>query len=530
ELQELVNKAHQRQIKVILDIVINHLCDSQTNYEKPADHYRCSNDLNANNWNGTPGGSPGQGKLKFSSQFFPPFKSQYFFNRCGANSPSDMEGTEPASVYGDFVAEMFDFDTRNYDLQEIFTELHKYWIAYADVDGFRLDAAKHVSEDFIAYFSTQTRDYARSIGKKNFLVVGEVAGPSDWIARRLGNMLSHPADPNQHGLVPQSLTNRLLAIKDIYNQNPVAPYPGMNAAFAFAQGGTAKEVLHGKRPSFALEAYFKSDDHLEVSRQSDYRLNWNLLEIHDWPRFASLSKKSPETSILGLAYLAFSEGTPVIYYGMEQGFNGDCHFDKMKVGNAAQEIQKICSEGHAHGLFRQDMFQGGYVRLGSSVEKIDQLAYIGLPDQGSLLLSDWRQDPYLDRSHPVYQASRRFFHLRKSCPALRYGQTQFRWVNYNSKGLLAFSRIDRVSSREILVLLNTDIHWMGIPEVTVNEKISNTIWVNMLNLNEQAVTNGRGRLSFGPLNIEPLGVKIFIPKEQVGTFNPEVGIPTCLQQ
>src|SRR3712207_8556121 len=44
--------------------------------------------------------------------------------------------------------------------QRIFTDLQKYWIAYADVDGFRLDAGKHVTEDFLAYFSTQIRDYA----------------------------------------------------------------------------------------------------------------------------------------------------------------------------------------------------------------------------------------------------------------------------------------------------------------------------------------------------------------------------------
>ena len=47
----------------------------------------------------------------------------------------------------------------------------EYWIAYADIDGFRLDAAKHVTDDFLAYFSTHIREYAKTIGKENFMVM-----------------------------------------------------------------------------------------------------------------------------------------------------------------------------------------------------------------------------------------------------------------------------------------------------------------------------------------------------------------------
>jgi glycosidase len=41
----------------------------------------------------------------------------------------------------------------------------KYWLAYADLDGFRLDAVKHITDDFVAFFSTEvsTRDCARSV-------------------------------------------------------------------------------------------------------------------------------------------------------------------------------------------------------------------------------------------------------------------------------------------------------------------------------------------------------------------------------
>lgn len=524
DLRELSKEAHRRGLKVVLDLVVNHMCDAQTYYKKEADHYRCSNDLNASNWNGSPSGSPGQGELSFSSRFFPPLKSQYFFNRCGPNSQSDMEGTGPASIYGDFVATMFDLDTRNHDLQEIFTNIYKYWIGYADVDGFRLDAAKHISEDFVAYFSTHIRAYARSIGKNNFLIVGEIAGPSDWIGRRLGKMFSNPNNPNEHGDVPKTLTDRLGTLKTLYLANPSAPYPGLTAAFEFAHGGTARDVLLGLRSPKSLEAHFTSTYFNDIASQNDYRLSWNLLEIHDWPRFSSVHKTSQEKTLLGLGYLAFSEGTPIIYYGMEQGLNGDCHFDKMEVGNAIQKVQSDCL-GSSHALYRQDMFMGGMTRLGSTVPQINQLAYIGLP-----LTKEsprWEDDPYLNRSHKVYQSTQRFLQIKKSCNALKYGKTKFRWVDNNSEGILAFSRVDEPSRDEVLIVLNSAGLSHGIPEMAVKASAKGEKWVNLLNTAEQAWTTGNGSLTFGPLTIRPQSVMAFVPEKNVSLRDEEHGFAIC---
>lgn len=524
DLRELSKEAHRRGLKVVLDLVVNHMCDAQTYYKKEADHYRCSNDLNASNWNGSPSGSPGQGELSFSSRFFPPLKSQYFFNRCGPNSQSDMEGTGPASIYGDFVATMFDLDTRNHDLQEIFTNIYKYWIGYADVDGFRLDAAKHISEDFVAYFSTHIRAYARSIGKNNFLIVGEIAGPSDWIGRRLGKMFSNPNNPNEHGDVPKTLTDRLGTLKTLYLANPSAPYPGLTAAFEFAHGGTARDVLLGLRSPKSLEAHFTSTYFNDIASQNDYRLSWNLLEIHDWPRFSSVHKTSQEKTLLGLGYLAFSEGTPIIYYGMEQGLNGDCHFDKMEVGNAIQKVQSDCL-GSSHALYRQDMFMSGMTRLGSTVPQINQLAYIGLP-----LTKEsprWEDDPYLNRSHKVYQSTQRFLQIKKSCNALKYGKTKFRWVDNNSEGILAFSRVDEPSRDEVLIVLNSAGLSHGIPEMAVKASAKGEKWVNLLNTAEQAWTTGNGSLTFGPLTIRPQSVMAFVPEKNVSLRDEEHGFAIC---
>ena len=51
-----------------------------------------------------------------------------------------------------------------------------FWIAYADVDGFRLDAAKHMGTQALRAFCDSIREFAESIGKERFLLVGEVGG------------------------------------------------------------------------------------------------------------------------------------------------------------------------------------------------------------------------------------------------------------------------------------------------------------------------------------------------------------------
>ena len=51
-----------------------------------------------------------------------------------------------------------------------------FWIAYSDVDGFRIDAAKHMSIEALRTFCDSIREFTQSIGKEHFLLAGEVSG------------------------------------------------------------------------------------------------------------------------------------------------------------------------------------------------------------------------------------------------------------------------------------------------------------------------------------------------------------------
>jgi glycosidase len=58
-------------------------------------------------------------------------------------------------------------------------ECYKFWIAYADLDAFRLDTVKHMGWGPTRYFCNAIHEYAMSIGKDNFMIVGEITGGNE---------------------------------------------------------------------------------------------------------------------------------------------------------------------------------------------------------------------------------------------------------------------------------------------------------------------------------------------------------------
>ena len=55
-------------------------------------------------------------------------------------------------------------------------ECFKYWIAFADLDAFRLDTVKHMGWGPTRYFCNAIHEFAVSIGKDNFYIIGEITG------------------------------------------------------------------------------------------------------------------------------------------------------------------------------------------------------------------------------------------------------------------------------------------------------------------------------------------------------------------
>ena len=55
-------------------------------------------------------------------------------------------------------------------------QVYKSWIAYADVDGFRVDTVKHMDPGATRFFTSVIHEFAQNLGKENFYLIGEITG------------------------------------------------------------------------------------------------------------------------------------------------------------------------------------------------------------------------------------------------------------------------------------------------------------------------------------------------------------------
>lgn len=585
ELRALVVEAHEHGVSVVLDVVVNHMCDHDTHYMGEPDHYVCTDARNDAYWMGQEASEAGTARMNFSSSFFPPFRTDAFFNRCGPNTNDDTSGTGPATVFGDFFGGMFDYNTQNKDFQEIITNLFKYWIAVLDVDGLRLDAAKHVTVDFLAYFSTEVRAYASTLGKTNFLIVGEVAAKVEsWKAMTLGRMMSDPQEPSLHGHVPERLTQCLHGLRTTYLSHPVFPAPGLGSVYNFNVSGTSRYALRCDEPSVHLEDFFGSETERTLLSQSvpqagaapDAHL-WTAIEIHDWPRFLNMHSERLDLLITGLAWLLTAPGSPILYAGIEQGFNGRCP-EAVSIEDPVQraDIEKECHlaakeewGSHPDGLKRQDMFAHGPWRLRSAVAAVNRTAYVGPPaSEVALCQTDrcgaWQTDEMLPRDHVLYRFVQRMIAFRRSCAVISQGATVFHTASSANCGFIAFSRVIVEVARsqvptgrtqrvfrtgghsvcqdvhEVVVLINPggiggggDVH---LAELMLKGEVHRTggqLFVDALNPNRtasvRAAASGEVFLVFDSESghLARGSVSLFMPDGMQQPFDSELGISLC---
>jgi glycosidase len=280
DFRELVRKAHARGMRVVLDMVFNHT--------GPVIEYEG-------------GWRYGSHPKAVKSWKYPLKPSELArpenFHRRG--SIEDWHNEEQTR-YGDFPGGLNHLATDNPATQDLLLHVAKWWIKETDVDGFRLDTYPHVSRLFWDRFFPEVRAFAAGLGKKNFLIMGEIF----------------------HG-DPYALSGELGRGR-------------LDAAYDYPAYFWDQEALHGRSPTSALESSLKGC--LAALGDSVHRLI-RFLDNHDKPRF--LGPGEPlELLRLALAYVLFSIGIPFIYYGTEQGWR------------SSGKDQPLDS-------YREDMFPGG---------------------------------------------------------------------------------------------------------------------------------------------------------------------------
>ena len=174
-------------------------------------------------------------------------------------------------------------------------EIYKTWIRDMGIDGFRIDTMKHVNDEFWQKFGPEVLAYAKSQGKSEFFMFGEVF------------------DTTRPFTSTFTTKDKMQAVLD---------FPFQDAARNFASKS---------QPTDQLRTFFRNDDWYTDKDSNVYQLP-TFLGNHDMGRIGYFVKAdnpagTTEDELVARDRLAhelmyFSRGNPVIYYGDEQGFTG----------------------------------------------------------------------------------------------------------------------------------------------------------------------------------------------------------------
>ncbi len=317
DFRRMVDELHSRDIKVILDIVTNHV--GQLFYY----------DINRNGQPDTTtyGSGSVDDPLRIVSEWDPAFDAEGIqaWTSLGASGPAPLGWVnmpeinrippEPAVFHnddwynrsgrvtdwndlnqvakGDFPGGLKDLDTTNPEVVDALITVFGDWIANTNIDGFRIDTVKHVEHSFWQQFAPAMRERAADLGKENFLMFGEVFDGNDEL---LG---SYTYDQELDSVF--YFSQKFQVFDDVFKYG----------------GPTSKvEDLYEQRQlNYASEA---PDGGIGIPPQQALV---NFLDNHDVPRFLY---DQPDERALQAAttYLMTTDGIPCIYYGTEQGFNG----------------------------------------------------------------------------------------------------------------------------------------------------------------------------------------------------------------
>jgi len=425
DLVDMVDAAHQRDMRIILDIIFNHSGANWVypgNEQLPAfkpfpDHY------DFGSWLGREGKAIVGSADDSEDGVWPvELQSDSSYTRAGFGSLGAGSIDDPHAEHKrtDFFT-LRDFALDNPGVLNDLAECYKYWIALTDCDGFRIDTLKHVSFEEGRNFCGAIKEFAANLGKADFFLVGEVAG-GDFAQDRYLDVLG----------------NNLNAALDIGDMRPTLH-------------NVAKGLTH---PTAYFDGFDAGDAEMGSHRNLGQR-HVSILDDHDHV-FGSKIRFSSEAAsdhqvVAGVAMQLFSLGIPCIYYGTEQAFAGP---------EASERVFLPAWKGgdHADRYLREAMFGPLHPR---------RAGLAGVPPDGEL-------DPDLpgfgpfgtagahcfDPDFATYKRITALIRARQAFPVLRQGRQYLRPTSifnrpFELRGpgeIVAWSRL--LSDEEALCVVN----------------------------------------------------------------------------
>ncbi len=412
EFKAFVDAAHARGIKVYMDIIVNHTADV-IQYREGGDYaYRGKADYPYSRSRGVNGAPINPGfagdhlaapenwaRLTDPTWAYTPYvpKGEERVKKPDwLNDPIYYHNRGNTNWFGESATfgdfvGLDDVATEHPRVVAGMIEIYGSWIDRFGIDGFRIDTARHVNPEFWQAFEPAMIERAKARGIPNFHIFAEVA--------------TGEIDPGY--LARWSHIAHLSAPIDM--------------AFAAAM----QQAVSGKIGTDKVARLFEDDALYRGGEKAALRLP-TFLGNHDFGRFAMFVKQANpgisqdellERVALGHAMMLTLRGVPTIYYGDEQGFVSD--------GNDQ--------------LAREDMFP----------------SKVAVYNDNDLIGTDaTTAQANFDTAHPLYRLIAELSAVRRATPALTGGLQKIRAFS-EKPGLLAISRFDPETGREVLLAYNT---------------------------------------------------------------------------
>jgi glycosidase len=422
DLVELVDAAHAKGLRIILDIIFNHSGANwvypggayEPPYLPPPLRYPFGAWLDADGRESAAIATADDGVWPVELQDV----ERYTRAGSGSLGSGDLGNADAEHKRSDFLS-LRDFRLGDAELLADLARCYKYWIALSDCDGFRIDTLKHVSFEEARNFCGTVKEFANNLGKSDFFLVGEIAG-GDYAQQRYLDVLER----------------NLNAALDI-------------GEMRLALNGVAKGLQH---PGAFFSGFEPGPAAMGSHRNLGAR-HVSILDDHDHVfgakiRFASEAASANQV-VAGVALQLLSLGIPCIYYGTEQALAGPEPAERhwLPGWKGSDRYLREAMFGPEHPL------RAGRAGLPSAAPSLDTT----LPGFGPFGTAGQH---CFDPDHPVYRRIAALNAARRAFPALRYGRQYPRPVRFLDRPfalhgpgeLMAWSRI--LDDEELLCVLN----------------------------------------------------------------------------
>lgn len=457
DLLALVQAAHRKGIRVVLDIIVNHTGDAWGYLPPGEPPAKCRNEPPYRAWPGYYGDpasretygwqvawrnvsqdglstDPGAVTLRDQGLWPREFQDGARFTRAGKGDLGRGDKADPHAEFRrtDFFA-LKDLALDVAPTLEFLVDCYRYWIAIADVDGYRVDTVKHMELETARNFAGAIREFAEMLGKRNFLIISEIAGGEDYQDLYLDHM--------------SILGRNMTAALDIGAARTILT-------------GVGKGLLPGREYFAGFDPF---DDGFGSHRNNGGR-HVSILDDHDHVsgekvRFSAdipdeFAVKDYQI-VVPTAIQLFTLGIPCIYYGTEQAF----------AGPAQSQVEHLRSEGwkdsgnYGDRYLREAMFgpKNPRARFDRPIEEQQSDPDTSLPGFGPFGTSGKH---CFDTSSPAFIRIAALCKVRSGHLALRVGRQYHRpirlpnrWFELPPAGeIVAWSRI--LDTLEYLCIVN----------------------------------------------------------------------------